>query len=173
MTMKILSRTIQLRSHRLISRSLLVATLSTMGLMMGVIPRFSQFLTPVFDTAAYAQKQFTNEEISKYAAAVLQIEKYRVGVYTEIQNEYQKQTPGGSVPPIVCNQKSSVNNLPQNIQVIAVNYCDRAKEIIESNDLTVSQFNQITITQKADPTLKQKIQAELIRIQEAQSTGGQ
>lgn len=172
--MKILSRTIPLHPYRLISRSLLVATLSTFGLMVGVIPRFSdQSLTPVFDRAAYGQEQFTNEEISNYAAVVLQIEKLRVGVYTEIQNEYQKQTPGGAVPPIICNQKSSVNNLPQNIQVIAVNYCDQAKKFIESNDLTVAKFNEITMTQKTDPALKEKIQAELIRIQEAQSTGGQ
>lgn len=167
MTIKLLFRTIQQRPYRLISQSLLVATMSSLALMMGVIPRLSdQSLTPVFDTAAVAQEQFTNEELSKYAAAVLQIENLRVGVYREIQSEYQKQTPSGSVPPIICNQTSSVNTLPQNIQVIAVNYCDQAKKIIESNNLTVSQFNQITMTQKTDPALKEKIQAELIRIQQ-------
>ena len=92
----------------------------------------------------------------------------RRGVYQEVQNEYQKQSPGGEIPPIICNEKKTVNTLPQNIQVIAVNYCDQAKKFIESNDLTVSQFNQITMTQKIDPILREKIQAELIRIQETQ-----
>ncbi|MDJ0555432.1 MAG: DUF4168 domain-containing protein [Microcoleaceae cyanobacterium MO_207.B10] len=169
MNMKILSRTIQtLLHHRLISRSLLVATLSTMGVMIGVIPKLSdQSLIPIFETAAYAQKQFTNQEINKYANAVLQIEKLRVGAYQEVQNEYQKQTPRGEIPEIICNDKKTVSDLPQNIQVIAVNYCDQAKRFIESNDLTVAQFNEITMTQKDDQILRKKIQDELIRIQKA------
>ncbi|OZH55595.1 hypothetical protein AFK68_03585 [Hydrocoleum sp. CS-953] len=173
MNIKAIVCNIQLYPQRLISRSLLVATLSTLGLMMGVVPRVSNpsSLTPIFDTAVYAQESFTDqavtaEEITKYAFSVLQIENLRIGVYREIQNEFQKQTPGGSVPPIICNQKSSVNTLPQNVKVIAVSYCNQAKKIIEGNDLTVSRFNRITMTQKTDPTLREKIQAELIRIQE-------
>ncbi len=175
MNIKALVCNIQLYPQRLISRSLFVVTLSTLGLMMGLVPReLNQSLTPIFDTAVYAQESFTDqavtaEEITKYAVSVLQIENLRIGVYREIQNEFQKQSPGGSVPPIICNQKSSVNTLPQNIQVIAVSYCNQAKKIIEGNDLTVSRFNRITMTQKTDPTLREKIQAELIRIQ--QETG--
>ncbi len=175
MNIKALVCNIQLYPQRLISRSLFVLTLSTLGLMMGLVPReLNQSLTPIFDTAVYAQESFTDravtaEEITKYAVSVLQIENLRIGVYREIQNEFQKQSPGGSVPPIICNQKSSVNTLPQNIQVIAVSYCNQAKKIIEGNDLTVSRFNRITMTQKTDPTLREKIQAELIRIQ--QETG--
>ncbi|MDJ0516822.1 MAG: DUF4168 domain-containing protein [Okeania sp. SIO2F4] len=175
MNIKALVCNIQLCPQRLISRSLFVVTLSTLGLMMGIIPRVSNpSLNPIFDTPAYAQESFTDqavtaEEITKYAVSVLQIENLRIGVYREIQNEFQKQSPGGSVPPIICNQKSSVNTLPQNIQVIAVSYCNQAKKIIEGNDLTVSRFNRITMTQKTDPTLREKIQTELIRIQ--QQTG--
>ena len=175
MNIKALVCNIQLCPQRLISRSLFLATLSTLGLMMGIVPRFSNpSLSPIFDTAVYAQESFTDqavtaEEITKYAVSVLQIENLRIGVYQEIQNEFQKQSPGGSVPPIICHEKSSVNILPQNIQVIAVSYCNQAKEIIEGNDLTVSRFNRITMTQKTDPTLREKIKAELIRIQ--QETG--
>ena len=175
MNIKALVCNIQLCPPKLISRSLLVATLSTLGLMMGVVPRFSNLsLSPMFDTRVYAQESFTDgavtaEEIKKYAFSVLQIENLRIGVYREIQNEFQKRSPGGSIPPIICNQKSSVNTLPQNIQVIAVSYCNQAKKIIEGNDLTVSRFNRITMTQKTDPTLREKIQAELISIQ--QETG--
>jgi len=143
---------------------------------MGIIPRMSNLsLTPIFDIPpAYGQESLTDqavttEEITRYAFSVLQIENLRIGVYREIQNEFQKQKPGGSVPPIICNQKSSLNDLPQNIQVIAFSYCNQAKEIIEGNNLKVSRFNRITMTQKIDPTLQAKIQAELIRIQEETS----
>ena len=57
----------------------------------------------------------------------------------------------------------------KNIQVIAVSYCNQAKEIIERNDLTVSRFNEITQLQRKDRTWREKIQAELIRIQKQQT----
>ncbi|NEP81048.1 MAG: DUF4168 domain-containing protein [Okeania sp. SIO3C4] len=177
MKIKGLFRTVQLYPHRLISQSLLVATLSTLGLMTGVIPtRLSDSLLPVFDTAVQAQESvtdkqanFTNEEITKYSKAVLQIEDLRIGVYREIQNEFQKQSPGGSIPPIICNDKSSVNTLPRNIKVIAVNYCNQAKKIINSNDMKVTLFNQITMAQKFNQTLRERIQEELLRIQQEQT----
>ncbi|NET28566.1 DUF4168 domain-containing protein [Okeania sp. SIO1I7] len=177
MKIKALFCAVQLYPHRLISQSLLVATLSTLGLMMGVIPtRLSNSLLPVFDTAVQAQESFTdeeanftNEEITKYSTTVLQIEDLRIGVYREIQNEFQKQSPGGSIPPIICNQKSSVNTLPRNIKVIAVNYCNQAKKIINSNDMTVTLFNQITMAQKINQTLRERIQEELLRLQQEQT----
>ena len=133
----------------------------------------NQSLISWSDIPVYAQESFidegvTAEEITQYANSVLQIEKLRVGVYREIQNEFQKQTPGGAVPPIICNEKSSVNTLPKNIQLIAVNYCNRAKKIIEGNNLTVSRFNVITQLQRKDETWRERIKAELIRIQEIQ-----
>ncbi len=146
---------------------------------MGLIPRLSnRSLSPIFATAAYAQESFTDqavtaEEITKYAASVLKIEDLRIGEYTKIKNEFEKQSPGESVPPIICNEKSTVNDLSENIQVIAVSYCNQAKEIIEDNNLTVSRFNRITMTQKTDPTLREKIQAELIRIQQLEETNNQ
>jgi hypothetical protein len=47
-----------------------------------------------------------------------------------------------------------------------VNYCQQAKKIIESNNLTVSRFNQLTLLQQANPRVKQLIQAELLRLQQ-------
>ncbi|NES68949.1 MAG: DUF4168 domain-containing protein, partial [Okeania sp. SIO2D1] len=113
---------------------------------------------------------FTNEEITKYSKAVLQIEDERIGVYREIQNEFQKQSPGGAIPPIICNQKNTVNDLPRNIKVIAVNYCNKAKNIINSNDMTVTLFNKITMAQKINQTLRERIQEELLRLQQEQTS---
>lgn len=175
MKIKALAHTIQLCPQRLLSRSVLVVTLSTLGLMINITPRwFNLSLDSIFTTAVYAQELLTDqaitpEEINKYAFSVLKIENLRIEVYREIKNEFQKRSPGGSVPPIICNEKSSVNVLPKNIQVIAMSYCKQAKKIIEGNDLTVSRFNEITQIQRKDKTWREKIQAELIRIQ--QQTG--
>ncbi|NEP73264.1 MULTISPECIES: DUF4168 domain-containing protein [Okeania] len=182
MKIKALFRTVPLYPHRLMSQSLSAVTLSILGLMMGVIPtRLSNSLIPVFDRAVYAQESFTDteeeqeanftdEEITKYSTTVLQIENLRIGVYQEIQNEFQKQSPGGSIPPIICNQKNTVNDLPRNIQVIAVNYCNQAKKIIDSNDMTVTLFNQITMAQKINQTLRERIQTELLRLQQERTS---
>ena len=171
MNIKALTPIIQLCPQGLLSRSLLVATLSTLGLMISITPRWSNFsLDSIFTKAVYAQESLieqavTREEVTKYADSVLEIENLRTEVYREIKNEFQKRSPGVSVPPIICNDKRSVNELPENIQVIAVSYCNQAKEIIERNDLTVSRFNEITQLQRKDRTWQEKIQAELIRIQ--------
>ncbi|MCL2938030.1 MAG: DUF4168 domain-containing protein [Trichodesmium sp. MAG_R02] len=174
MKIKVLARTIQLCPQRLLSRSLLVATLSTLGLMINITPKwFNLSLSSISTGAVYAQESLIDqavapEEVTKYAFSVLEIENLRIGVYREIQNEYQKQSPGGSVPPIICNQKSSFDDLEKKIQVIAVGYCNEAKKIIEKNNLTVSRFNEITQIQRKYETWREKIQAELVRIQQQQ-----
>jgi hypothetical protein len=80
------------------------------------------------------------------------------------QNEIKSRL-GGSMPRIVCNETSQINRLEQNVRGIAVNYCQEAKKTIESNGLTVNRFNQITLQQQANPAVKQRIQAELLRLQ--------
>ncbi|HAO13605.1 MAG TPA: hypothetical protein DCQ51_21180, partial [Planktothrix sp. UBA8407] len=51
------------------------------------------------------------------------------------------------------------------VRDIAVNYCTQAKSIIETNELTITRFNQITQSQQADPALQKRIQGELQRLQ--------
>ena len=67
------------------------------------------------------------------------------------------------MPRVVCNETSQINRLSGNVRGIVVNYCQQAKKIIETNGLTVSRFNQLTLLQQANPAVKQLIQAELLR----------
>ncbi|MCU0543381.1 MAG: DUF4168 domain-containing protein [Oscillatoriaceae cyanobacterium Prado104] len=67
----------------------------------------------------------------------------------------------------MCNETREINRLSGNVRGIAVNYCQQAKKIIESNGLTVARFNQLTLLQQANPAVKQRIQAELLRQQQA------
>lgn len=159
--------------NRLLSRTLIVAALSATGLVGGWIPELSgKSPSLVFNGAAYAQEQFSAQEITSYAKAVLQIEGLRVQSYQEIKQEVQRNNSEETVPPIVCNETSNINRLDRNIREIAVNYCSLATEYIERNDLTVSRFNEITMAQQNDPAFRERIKEELIRIQQEPQNSG-
>ena len=149
----------QLRLSRILSQSLIVGAISAAGLLTGVVPGLYGQSTLVFGSAAQAQ-EISNEEIANYARAVLAIEPRRLEAVKEIKGMV------GSVPPVVCNETRSINRLRGDVRGVAVNYCDFAKKIIETNGLTVPRFNAITLSQQADPALKQRIQAELLRLQQ-------
>lgn len=157
--------TLNLGGHPMICRSLFIGGLATAGLLMGVVPGLSlnlgQAPTLEWGTAAMAQ-DFTNEEITNYSRAVIALESRRVNAIREIKKIV------GDVPRIVCNDSNSIRTLPGNAPRIAVDYCSEAKKIIEQNDLTVSEFNEITRRQQADVAFRQRIQAEILRLREAQ-----
>ena len=160
--MNTLLNTSKIRLNRTLRQSLLAGVISAAALASGWAPGlYGQSPIPVFGSAAQAQ-EISNEEISNYARAVLAIEPRRLEVYNEI-----KGIVGGSVPRVVCNETREINRLSGNVRGIAVNYCQQAKKIIESNNLTVGRFNQLTLLQQASPAVKQRIQAELLRLQQA------
>jgi hypothetical protein len=51
------------------------------------------------------------------------------------------------------------------VRDLAVNFCEESKTIAANNGLTVSRFNQIQSAYQNDAQVKQKVDAELIRIQ--------
>ncbi|OCR01713.1 hypothetical protein BCD67_13920 [Oscillatoriales cyanobacterium USR001] len=160
--MNTLLKTPQVRLDRVIPKSIIVASIATAGLLAGVVPSLSGTSpTLVFGTAAQAQETISSKEITSYARAVLAIEPRRLEAVQEIKGKLN-----GSIPQVVCNETKSINRLRGDVRGLAVSYCEQAKKIIEEQGLTVSRFNAITLSQQADPALKQKIQAELLRIQQ-------
>ena len=141
--------------------SRLVIGVATVGVVSGFAPdlsgRSSNF---VFSSPAYAQAVSDNE-LTKYARAVLVMEPVRQTAF----NEIKKMIRSGDIPPIVCHKPKSLNALPNNARKIAVNYCKRSKEIVESNGLTINRFNAITVNLQNDSNLKRRIHNELLRIQ--------
>ncbi len=148
--------------NRMLRQSLLLGIISTAALASGWAPGLYGQSSPslVFGASAQAQ-DISNEEITSYARSVLAIEPRRRGASQEI-----KGIAGGSVPQVVCNETQQINRLSGNVRGIVVNYCQQAKKIIETNGLTVSRFNQLTLLQQANPAVKQRIQAELLRLQQ-------
>ncbi|MEG4963933.1 MULTISPECIES: DUF4168 domain-containing protein [unclassified Microcoleus] len=150
------------RLNRMLRQSLFAGIISAAALASGGAPGlYGQSPNLVFGATAQAQ-EISNEEITSYARAVLAIEPRRVEAYNEI-----KGMAGGSVPRVVCNETQEINRLSGSVRGIAVNYCQQAKKVIETNGLTVSRFNQLTLLQQANPAVKQRIQAELLRLQQA------
>ncbi|WP_373535519.1 DUF4168 domain-containing protein [Microcoleus sp.] len=160
--MNTLTNNSKFRLNLMLRQSLFSVIISAAALATGWAPGlYGQSPNLVFGSAAQAQA-ISNTEITNYARAVLSIEPRRVQAYQEI-----KGMAGGSVPRVVCNETQEINRLSGGVRGVAVNYCDQAKKIIESNNLTVRRFNELTLLQQANPAVKQQIQAELLRLQQA------
>lgn len=89
------------------------------------------------------------------------IETRRQTAFSEIQQQMNQEP----IPNIICTQPESLKELPADVQGIAVNYCNKAKEIGVSQGFNMAQFNAITYTAQLDPDLQGQIQNELIRLQ--------
>jgi hypothetical protein len=161
-TMNTSTNNSKFRLNRMLRQSLFAGIISAAALAYGGAPGlYGQSPSLVFGASAQAQ-EISNEEITSYARSVLAIEPKRLGASQEI-----KGIAGGSVPRVVCNETQEINRLSGNVRGIVVNYCQQAKKIIETNGLTVNRFNQLTLLQQANPAVKQRIQAELLRLQQA------
>lgn len=144
----------------------MASAVSVMGLLAGWVPtlhRSSVDVTLDFSTVAYAQAiaNISNDEVQSYARSVLAIEPIRQAAYDEIK----RILGSGQVPPIACHRPNSLNNLNPNIRQIARNYCNRAIQIVERNNLTINRFNTITVTMQSNPELAPVIQREIMRLQ--------
>ena len=144
-----------------LARSLLVSILTTFSILGGVVPELSR-QTPqlIFNFTPNTQAQeFSNEQIRKYAQAVLEIEDFRQQAFQEIQ------TIIGTQPPdIVCNQPNTFRNLPRDARKIAANDCRTSKTIVQRSGLGVAVFNNITVRAQSNQNLKKKIQNFMIQI---------
>jgi signal recognition particle receptor subunit beta len=137
-----------------------VTFLAVIAILGGLIPEFSWTTEVVsFQSSAYTQ-DFTADQIKRYAKAVLSIENERKQAYQAIS-----QILGKSPPVITCNHRESFNNLPANAQRIAVDYCNKSKEIVQVSGFTAAQFNAITNRIRSDDSLRRRVQNEMIRLQ--------
>jgi Domain of unknown function (DUF4168) len=150
-------------SHLLV-KSLIVGLCSTFSIVSGAAPRLtSSGATVSFDTFAYAQN-FTSEEVTSYAKAVLAIEGVRQTALDEIKRNRDRDT--GEMPSIACNQPSGLDRLPRGARRIFVEYCQQSKSIVEKHGLSASRFNEITINERTNPDLQRRIRSEIIRLQD-------
>lgn len=147
--------------NRILSKSLLLGTLSIVGLLSGLTPGLSGTShTLVFSASASAQPAVSDEEVQNYARSVLAIEQIRQSAYSEIKKII------GNVPEIVCNNPASIRALPNGVQGIARAYCQQSSAIVGNYfPRGNARFNEITSLMQSNPGLRQRIQSELVRQQ--------
>lgn len=142
-------------------RYLITGTLAIVSILGGVIPEGSrQSFSLTFSTSAYAQN-ISDEDIRKFAQAVLDIETRRQKAYDDIQ-----KIMGTPPPTISCSDRTSFKNLPPDAKQIAEQFCKDSKNIVESRGLSVSKFNTITNRVQSNPDLQKRIQNSMIQIQQ-------
>jgi hypothetical protein len=158
-----------MRPHPLLTQALLLGLFSSGAIVLGIVPDLSSSTASGLNTVVQAQQspEFSEIEIRNYARAVLEIEPNRQTAYNDIQTLLGAEK---SIPDMVCNETRTINRQEKAVRDIAVNYCIKAKSIIETNELTINRFNEITQRQQADPALQKRIQTELQRLQNGSGT---
>jgi hypothetical protein len=142
-------------------RYLITGTLAIASILGGVVPQGSrQSLSLTFSNSAFAQN-ISDEDIEKFAQAVLDMETRRQRAYSDIQ-----KIMGAPPPTITCSDRSSFKNLPEDAKEIAEQFCKDSKNIVESRGLSVSKFNTITNQVQSNPNLQKRIQNSMIQIQQ-------
>jgi hypothetical protein len=140
--------------------------LASLGIMLGMTPQIllrSSDLEPLVAVSlsnnAYAQ-QFTPAETESYARAGYEVELLRREVYQEIKN-LLNETP----PNIVCDQRSTLNNLKPEVKNIANRYCTQSRQIVQRNNLSISRFNELKIQYDRQDSFYQQVQKILLKLQ--------
>ena len=153
-----------------VSRWLAIATLATTSVLLGWTPDLSSgVFSAQWGQAAYARRvspaakqAISDADIRNYARAVLSIETRRQAAFQAMR----QVMPNRQVPNIRCDERSSLNGLPREARQIAVDYCTESQQVVQDAGLTTQQFNQITSAQQSDSNLAERIQRELIRLQQ-------
>ncbi|RAM48289.1 MAG: hypothetical protein C6Y22_28535 [Hapalosiphonaceae cyanobacterium JJU2] len=116
----------------------------------------------IFSSTANAQNSPpNNKDILNYSRSLLRIEPERQQAFDEIK----KIIGDREIPKIVCSEPTSFTSLPSQAKDIAVNYCNRSQQIVESNGLSIDEFNKITLQLQNNDDLKRQIYNNLIRLQ--------
>ncbi|MCP6762870.1 MAG: DUF4168 domain-containing protein [Fischerella sp. CENA71] len=150
------------RLYQLLCRPKLTQMLSQSVLFrsLTIASFFSTVL--IFSSTVHAQNSpSNNKDILNYSRVLLRIEPERQQAFDQIK----KIIGDREIPKIVCSEPSSFNSLPSQAKDIAVNYCNRSQQIVESNGLSIDEFNQITLQLQNNEDLKRQIYNNLIRLQ--------
>lgn len=125
--------------------------------------------------AAWAQDSSVSPEmIMGYATSVLEMDSRRTEAYEQIETLLAGTSYNIADVDMSCTGTANLNQLPRNlrgnIRTIVVNYCNQASDIVETNGLTIREFNQITAAHPQDQALSEQIRTALIQLQQ-QSQG--
>ena len=153
------------RTRRLLATGVISGWLGIVGLSPSIFPG-----SPLTTQAAIAQINISNEEITQYARAVLKIDQYRNDAYTKIKNILLTVDLNISEMSVSCSDAQNLSNVPRpvrrEVREILTSYCNQSHDAVEETGLTPRRFNEITAAHEADQTVFERIQQELLRLQQ-------
>lgn len=163
-------------SWRSLPRALLASTVFLAVSGMGITLRPSPYTVwqPTLELAA-AQAQtaddFSQDEVVSYARSVLEMDSYRSQAYTDIKNLLMGANYDVAQVDLACPNTRSLNQVPRQVRNevrnIVVGYCEKAREIVEANGLSVRRFNEMSAAHNSDSVLTERIYNALIQLQQA------
>ena len=116
----------------------------------------------------YAQN-FTTEEITNYATAVVAMEDIRRDAYAEISDLMTIAKEDVTRYALRCVSADGLNTLPRTVRSQVrrelIDYCNNAQQIVLDSGLTVQLFNSITVNHQENEELTNQIQSEIARLQ--------
>lgn len=153
--------------NKIYIRLLNSSVLAVIGLTLGLVPEIAIRSLALEDSPiavsqsqfAHAQ-EFTPEETENYAKAGYQVELLRRQVYQKIKDS-MRQPP----PEIVCDRQETLDSLQAEVREIASRYCDRSREIVQQNNLTVDRFNELKRHYDRQEGFYQQVQNILLKLQ--------
>jgi hypothetical protein len=138
----------------------LISGLTILGIVSGWAPQWLNKTEPSrWSRAAIAQTQVSEEQVRRYAKAVLEIERIRQTAYAQTQ-----KIMGDNLPREVCRQ----NSLPSEVRDICDRFLKDSAAIIKRHGLTGTEFNGITQEVRNNSSLDGRVKAELLRLQQSQ-----
>ncbi len=99
-------------------------------------------------------------ELINYARVVLEIEPIRQKYYRQAQ-----AVAGGQVPRNSCFGMSP-QNIPSGMETICASYVREAMQVLKKYNMTLEQFNAITLRAQQDNAFSQRIQTEMMRLKQ-------
>lgn len=103
---------------------------------------------------------FAQTDVINYARVVLEIEPIRRKYYRQAQ-----QVVSGAVPRNSCFGYNR-QNIPNGLEGICEDYLRESMQILQKYNMSLEQFNAITQRAQADANLSQRIQQEMLRLQQ-------
>ncbi|KPQ36185.1 MAG: protein of unknown function containing DUF4168 domain [Phormidium sp. OSCR] len=105
--------------------------------------------------------------LNNYTAAVWEIERQRQATY-RVLAENVPDSEQAALAEVRCNQPDTIRGFSRTLRREIVDYCDRVAEIIEAQNLTVDEFNQIGDRLDEDPLLETQVMQQLTELRQQQ-----
>ncbi len=150
------------RLNKMLTRSLVLGTLSTFGLLSGFTPNLSGQTSHLFDSAAYAQSQ--ESVFTRYVRAAYELEITRRPLGEEV-----KRLTGGNAPSNVCSKVDQVQaDVRDRVREICTGFAAQRKAIVyDKYKLSQDEFNGFQrqmIDSSTRAEMEGKVNVELKRL---------